>query len=154
MTLSRIKGTSNQRALTTVISNLCGGSNGLGRSSRNQGAQGSAGATGPTGPAGVQGPPRAQGPQGLDASGITKEDIRARLYDNATFEVRTVNWADLTQLDLRLLSGTIGDVGPFGNGLTGPEGPAGAEGPPGPSGQQQLLPTTTSFAGRRRSRPS
>ncbi len=46
----------------------------------------------------------------LRGSGIDEADIRARLYDGATFELRTVNWSDLTQGDMKLLSGTVGDV--------------------------------------------
>jgi hypothetical protein len=44
------------------------------------------------------------------ADTITEDDVRARLYDGATFQLRTVNWADLTQGDLKLLSGTVGDI--------------------------------------------
>ena len=41
---------------------------------------------------------------------ITEHDLRARRYDGATFQYRTVNWADTTQGDLKILSGTVGDV--------------------------------------------
>lgn len=46
----------------------------------------------------------------LDDNGINEHDVRARLYDNATFELREVNWSDLSQGDLKLLKGTIGDI--------------------------------------------
>jgi hypothetical protein len=46
----------------------------------------------------------------LSDSGISEHDVRAHLYDNATFELRAVNWSDLTMGDLKLLSGTIGDI--------------------------------------------
>jgi uncharacterized phage protein (TIGR02218 family) len=45
----------------------------------------------------------------LDVAGIFDADVRARLYDGATFELRAVNWADLTMGDMKMLSGTIGD---------------------------------------------
>lgn len=43
-------------------------------------------------------------------SGLSEHDVRARLYDGALFELRVVNWADLTQLELKLISGTVGDI--------------------------------------------
>lgn len=46
----------------------------------------------------------------ISADGITEHDVRARLYDMATFNYRVVNWADLTMGDMKLLSGTIGDI--------------------------------------------
>jgi hypothetical protein len=46
----------------------------------------------------------------LDDDVISEGAIRARLYDQAVFELRVVNWSDLTQGDLKLFSGTIGDI--------------------------------------------
>src|SRR4029077_10210211 len=43
----------------------------------------------------------------LGSVGISEADIRARLFDNATFELSVVNWADTTQGNLKLLRGTI-----------------------------------------------
>jgi len=43
-------------------------------------------------------------------TGITEADVRARLYDGATFELRWINWSDLTQGDVKLLNGTVGDI--------------------------------------------
>ncbi len=45
-----------------------------------------------------------------DSGSISEKDVRARLYDNATFELRVINWSDPSQGDLKLLSGTVGDV--------------------------------------------
>lgn len=42
--------------------------------------------------------------------GISEADVRAHVYDSATFKLRTVNWADLTMGDMKLLSGTVGDI--------------------------------------------
>ncbi len=52
----------------------------------------------------------------LSSAGITEADVRARLYDGATFQQRVVNWQDLTMLDAKMLAGTIGDY-EFKNGL-------------------------------------
>ena len=46
----------------------------------------------------------------LDSSSISEADIRAHLYDYATVEIYVVNWADLTQGDLKVLSGTVGEI--------------------------------------------
>jgi len=46
----------------------------------------------------------------LTADGLAEADVRARLYDGAQFQMRTVNWADLTQKDLKILSGYLGDI--------------------------------------------
>lgn len=46
----------------------------------------------------------------LSDFGISENDIRAHLYDNATWELRIVNWADLTMGDMKPLSGTVGDI--------------------------------------------
>ena len=46
----------------------------------------------------------------LDAESITLQDIRAGLYDNASIEVRLVNWADLTQNDLKYRKGNLGQL--------------------------------------------
>jgi hypothetical protein len=45
----------------------------------------------------------------LSSAGITAGDVRARLYDGATFEHRAVNWADATMGDIKMLSGTVGN---------------------------------------------
>jgi len=52
----------------------------------------------------------------LDSSSIDEADIRAGLYDNATVEIRQVNWADLTQLDVLMRKGTVGNIS-IKNGL-------------------------------------
>jgi len=46
----------------------------------------------------------------LDSTAITEADIRAHLYDFCDIELRVVNWADLTQGDLKLIKGTLGNV--------------------------------------------
>jgi len=46
----------------------------------------------------------------LEADGINEHDVRAHLYDNATVELRAVNWADLTMGSIKLLGGTVGDI--------------------------------------------
>lgn len=46
----------------------------------------------------------------LQSGGMTEQDVRARLYDSATFTVRAVNWSDLTMGDMKMLSGTVGDI--------------------------------------------
>src|ERR1035437_1228817 len=46
----------------------------------------------------------------FEDAGINEHDVRARLYAGATFELRVVNWADLTQREIKSLSGTIGDI--------------------------------------------
>jgi hypothetical protein len=46
----------------------------------------------------------------LSDFGISENDIRAHLYDNATWELRVVNWSDLTMGDMKPLSGTVGDI--------------------------------------------
>jgi hypothetical protein len=52
----------------------------------------------------------------LDSSSITEADIRANLYDDAIISIRLVNWADLTQGDMLLRTGTLGVV-KMANGL-------------------------------------
>lgn len=46
----------------------------------------------------------------LDDLGINEHDVRARLYDNATFELRVVNWDDPSMGCVKLLKGTVGDI--------------------------------------------
>jgi uncharacterized phage protein (TIGR02218 family) len=46
----------------------------------------------------------------LESAGVNEHDVRAHLYDNATVELRAVNWADLTMGSMRLLGGTVGDI--------------------------------------------
>ncbi len=46
----------------------------------------------------------------LSDFGISEHDVRAHLYDNATWEMRIVNWNDLTMGDMKPLSGTVGDI--------------------------------------------
>jgi uncharacterized phage protein (TIGR02218 family) len=46
----------------------------------------------------------------LDSDSIHEADIRAGLYDYATIEIRIVNWADLTMGDLKIRSGTVGQI--------------------------------------------
>src|SRR5713101_6175882 len=46
----------------------------------------------------------------LDSDSIQEADIRAGLYDYATIEIRIVNWADLTMGDLKIRSGTVGQI--------------------------------------------
>jgi uncharacterized phage protein (TIGR02218 family) len=46
----------------------------------------------------------------LDSSAITEKDLRGKLYDAATIEIRLVNYADLTMGEIKLRSGTIGKV--------------------------------------------
>jgi uncharacterized phage protein (TIGR02218 family) len=46
----------------------------------------------------------------LEVSAVTDTDLRAGLYDFCTIEIRLVNYKDLTQGDLKLRSGTVGNV--------------------------------------------
>lgn len=46
----------------------------------------------------------------LDSSAVTEADLRAGLYNYATIEIRTVNWADLTMGELKVRKGTLGQV--------------------------------------------
>jgi uncharacterized phage protein (TIGR02218 family) len=46
----------------------------------------------------------------LESDSITEADLRAQLYDDATIQIRVVNWADLTQGDLLIRTGTVGVV--------------------------------------------
>jgi uncharacterized phage protein (TIGR02218 family) len=46
----------------------------------------------------------------LDSEIITEPDIRAGLYDGCDVEVRVVNWSDLTQGDVKIRKGTVGQV--------------------------------------------
>jgi uncharacterized phage protein (TIGR02218 family) len=46
----------------------------------------------------------------LDSASITEGDIRAGLYNYADVEIRVVNWQDLTQGDLKIRKGTLGQV--------------------------------------------
>ena len=46
----------------------------------------------------------------VQVSAITEADLRAGLYNFATVEIRVVNYADLTQGDLKIRSGTLGEV--------------------------------------------
>jgi hypothetical protein len=46
----------------------------------------------------------------LDSTSINEHDMRAGLYDYATVEVRVVNWANLGMGDMKVLSGTVGEV--------------------------------------------
>jgi hypothetical protein len=46
----------------------------------------------------------------LDSDSIQESDIRAGVYDWATIEIRIVNWADLTMGDMKVCSGTLGQV--------------------------------------------
>jgi len=45
-----------------------------------------------------------------DSDAITEIALRAGEYDYATVEIRIVNWADLTMGDLKVKSGTVGQV--------------------------------------------
>jgi hypothetical protein len=44
----------------------------------------------------------------LDSPRITKEDLRTGRYDDASFEMRLANWADLTQGAIKLRAGHLG----------------------------------------------
>lgn len=46
----------------------------------------------------------------LDSVTITENDIRAGKFDNASIEIRIVNWNDLTMGDMKLRKGTIGVI--------------------------------------------
>lgn len=46
----------------------------------------------------------------LDSSSITEVNIRAGMYDYATIEIRIVNWADLTMGDMKVITGTVGEI--------------------------------------------
>jgi uncharacterized phage protein (TIGR02218 family) len=46
----------------------------------------------------------------LDSSAITETDIRGKLYDGATVEMRVVNYANLTMGEVKLRTGTIGKI--------------------------------------------
>jgi uncharacterized phage protein (TIGR02218 family) len=46
----------------------------------------------------------------LDSEFINENDIRAHLYDDADVELRVVNWSDLSQGELKLLLGKVGDI--------------------------------------------
>jgi len=46
----------------------------------------------------------------LDALGITEADIRNGLYDYALFRIFTVNWADLSQGQIKLRKGWLGEI--------------------------------------------
>lgn len=46
----------------------------------------------------------------LDSAAITERDIRGKLYDGATIEIRVVNYADLTMGEVKIRTGTIGKI--------------------------------------------
>lgn len=46
----------------------------------------------------------------LDSESINETDIRGKLYDGATIEVRTVNYADLTMGEIKIRTGIIGKI--------------------------------------------
>lgn len=46
----------------------------------------------------------------LDSEAITEKDIRGKLYDAATIEIRVVNYADLTMGEVKIRVGTIGKI--------------------------------------------
>jgi len=46
----------------------------------------------------------------IDSAAIDERDLRAGLYDDSLFQLRIVNWADLTMGDVLLRSGTVGVV--------------------------------------------
>jgi uncharacterized phage protein (TIGR02218 family) len=46
----------------------------------------------------------------LDSDAILDSDLRAGVYDWATVEIRIVNWADLTQGEMKVIRGTLGQV--------------------------------------------
>jgi len=46
----------------------------------------------------------------LDSDSIQESDLRGGVYDWATVEIRIVNWADLTMGDMKVMSGTLGQV--------------------------------------------
>ena len=46
----------------------------------------------------------------LDADAITEKDIRGKLYDGATIEIRVVNYADLSMGEVKIRVGTIGKI--------------------------------------------
>jgi uncharacterized phage protein (TIGR02218 family) len=46
----------------------------------------------------------------LDSAAITEKDLRGKLYDAATIEIRLVNYADLTMGEIKIRNGTIGKV--------------------------------------------
>lgn len=46
----------------------------------------------------------------LDDATITERDLRGKLFDGATVEIRVVNWADLTQGEVKLRKGTGGQL--------------------------------------------
>jgi hypothetical protein len=46
----------------------------------------------------------------LDAASIDPVELRAGLWDHASVRIFTVNWADLTQGEIKLRKGTLGEV--------------------------------------------
>jgi uncharacterized phage protein (TIGR02218 family) len=46
----------------------------------------------------------------MDVTAIDEVDLRAGLYDFCTVEIRLVNYVDLTQGDLKIRTGTVGNV--------------------------------------------
>jgi hypothetical protein len=46
----------------------------------------------------------------LESDAVTETDIRANKYDDADVELRIVNWSDLTQGDMLLRKGTLGNM--------------------------------------------
>lgn len=46
----------------------------------------------------------------LDSASISEDELRAGLWDGASVRIFVVNWADLTQGELKLRRGTIGEV--------------------------------------------
>jgi len=46
----------------------------------------------------------------LDSDSISEVDIRNGVYNYAVIEIRVVNWADLTMGDLKVKSGTVGQI--------------------------------------------
>lgn len=46
----------------------------------------------------------------IDSETITEEDLRAGKFDFADIEVRVVNWADLSDGDIKMRKGTLGEI--------------------------------------------
>jgi len=46
----------------------------------------------------------------LDSAEITEQDIRGKLYDGATLEIRAVNFANLGMGDIKIRTGTLGKI--------------------------------------------
>lgn len=46
----------------------------------------------------------------IDEDTITERDLRGKLFDSADVEIRVVNWADLTQDEIKMRKGTTGEL--------------------------------------------